>query len=95
MHIIVQIIAELGLPLPNISCAMSQLAERFFSLMIWSVPLPPSLITVKSECSLFTNYKMLIYIYMLVQGNEFFSLFLDPSMTFSCAIFKVCQSCDY
>jgi cyclopropane fatty-acyl-phospholipid synthase-like methyltransferase len=25
-----------------------------------------------------------------VQSNEFFSLFLDPSMTYSCAVFKVC-----
>lgn len=30
-----------------------------------------------------------------MQSNEFFSLFLDPSMTYSCAIFKVCVVINY
>lgn len=29
---------------------------------------------------------------LLLQSNDFFSLFLDETMTYSCAIFKVCAS---
>ena len=36
------------------------------------------------------SFVLIPFLLMFMQSNEFFSLFLDPSMTYSCAIFKVC-----
>jgi hypothetical protein len=47
--------------------------------------------------SILINQTVLIVLssYICVQSNEFFKLFLDKSMTYSCAVFKVCISSDY